>query len=149
MSNVKSRSILTALLGLALALPMAALADRPNLEAGLWAFTNTTTMEGGPMEIPEEESTYQECVTEEDLDDPEFLLEDMDNCEVSDLEMSSGGMSYSMVCEEPEMGMTVTMDSQASFMGDRMEGSMDGKMEGPMGEMTMQVTTEGSRIDDC
>ncbi|MCP1727840.1 hypothetical protein J2T60_001840 [Natronospira proteinivora] len=140
---------LTTLLALALSLPMAALAEQPNLEAGLWSFTNTTTMEGGPMEIPEEENTYQECVTEEDLADPDFLLEDMDNCEVSNLDLSSGGMSYSMVCEEPEVGMTVTMDSEASFMGETMSGTMDGKMEGPMGEMTLHVVTEGERIDDC
>jgi len=132
-----------------MALSFAAYSDTPNIQAGLWETTSTTKIEGAPMEIPEEEITEQQCLHPDDLKEADFLLKDMDDCEVSNLDISSSGMSYSMVCSDDQSGIGVEMDSEVQFMGDRMSGVMNGKMDSPMGELTMTVTHSAKRIGDC
>lgn len=131
------------------ALPFAALADTPNVEPGLWEYTATTAIEGGPISLPPNENVYRQCLTQEDLQEPDFLMSDMDECQISDLQVGRDGMSYNMVCTETESGSSVAMQAEASFLGDRMTGTMNGEMETPMGVMTMVVSQEGRRISDC
>lgn len=141
-----SRIVLAAI-GLLLA-NTAVVAETPDIEPGLWRYVNTTVMEGGAIDRQEQENSHQQCVTESDLEDPDFMLEDVENCEISNRSLSASGMEYTMRCEE-QSGMVVTMDGDIDFFGDRMEGRMTGKMVSPMGEMDMDVTMEAERIGEC
>ncbi len=44
-----------------LVLPLAAVAESPNIEPGQWDFTSTTTVEAD-MPIPDQTETYDECI---------------------------------------------------------------------------------------
>ncbi|MDQ2070073.1 DUF3617 domain-containing protein [Natronospira bacteriovora] len=137
------------LLASLLALPLTLLADTPNVEPGLWEHTSVTRISGAPMEIPEQEYTQQECLTQEELDEPDFFIQEGDGCDFYDQEISSSGMSYTMICSDHEIGTSVRMDASLSFFGDRMEGVMEGEMDSPMGQLTMIVEMSGERIGDC
>lgn len=135
------------LIGLSLlAAPVAA--EQPNMEPGLWQYVNTTVMEGEPMGRQQQERTHQQCVTESDLQDPEFMMEDVQDCEISNRSVSVSSMSYDMRCEQ-QSGMVVDMTADIRFLGERMEGTMTGTMTSPMGEMDMDVSMEAERIGDC
>ncbi|RLK51244.1 uncharacterized protein DUF3617 [Alkalispirillum mobile] len=129
-----------------LALPAMAWADRPNVEPGLWEYTNTTVMEG-EMDMPDHTETTQECITEDDLD-AGIQLHDEDGCEVVDESISSDEVSYRLSCADPQGG-TMEMDMNMQLMGDRMEGKMTGDFETPMGDMRMNMEIVGERIGDC
>lgn len=128
------------------AVPALAWADRPNVEPGLWEFTNTMEMTGA-MDMPGHTETSQECITEEDLD-AGIQLHDEEDCEVLDESISSDQVSYRLVCTDPQGG-SMEMDMTMELMGDRMEGEMTGTAETPMGEMQMNMDMVGERIGDC
>ncbi|WP_406672304.1 DUF3617 domain-containing protein [Natronospira sp.] len=144
------RNILIAIAALLALACSQAQADTPNIEPGMWEHTNVTTFEGGAMGEQEETSTEQECITQEEIDDRDFFaeLDGVEECTITDQNVSSSGMSYSMSCEH-ESGMSVEMDANMSFHGTTMSGEMHGKLVTPMGEMSMKVISEGERIGDC
>lgn len=128
--------------------PVAAFAVTPDVQPGQWEYKNAVSVEG-PMAVPDQSDTYRECVTLEDIEEGEAFLEDMpDECEISNKEMSESGMSYDMVCQQPnDTRMDMSFDMQ--FMGDRVEGKVTGAMETPMGQMNMNIDVEGRRLGDC
>lgn len=135
------------LLGLAvLAAPVSA--EEPNMEAGLWEYVNTTVIEGGPMGRQEQEQTHQQCITESDLAEADFMTENEDNCQISNREQTASSLSYEMSCQD-QSGMSINMVADIRFLGERLEGTMNGSMVSPMGEMDMEVTMQGQRIGEC
>jgi hypothetical protein len=134
---------------LLLALPVTLLADKPNVEPGLWQYTSTTTIEGAPVPIPEEVTTHRECVTEADLKEEDFLLEKGDECDFYELDVRESGMSYKMICSDFESGTSINLDTEMSFHGDRMQGTITGTMDSPMGMLDMHIDVEAERLGDC
>ena len=126
--------------------PLTALAAEPNLQPGEWEFTATTTFPGTPM--PEQKETTRECVTAEDLKDGLTFEVDVEECDVTEMDIREDGMNYSMTCHH-EDGMDMVMDAEMRFLGDRVEGTMDARMTTPMGPMHMRIELEGRRIGDC
>jgi hypothetical protein len=133
------------LAALALCLALPALAAQPNILPGQWEYTNVTRFENMP--IPEQTHTGTECVTRSDIESGEAFVDDAENCEVTNKDLRASGMTYSMVCRE--QGVEVHMDADIRFMGDRAEGTMDARMDGPMGPMRMHIELSGRRIGDC
>lgn len=141
-------SIRFALLSLFACVPLTGFAVTPDVEPGQWEYVNAVSVEG-PMAIPDQRDTYRECVTLEDIERGEAFLEDMpEECEISNKEISASGMSYDMVCQQPNnMRMDMAFDMQ--FMGDRVQGKVTGAMKTPMGNMDMNIDVEGKRVGDC
>ncbi|MDW7748502.1 DUF3617 domain-containing protein [Halomonas sp.] len=135
------------LAGLLLALPLAAVAESPNIEPGQWEFTSTTSVQGD-LPIPDQTETYQECIAQGDIDDEEFsFIEEEEGCELLEHEVTVDGLDYRMVCraEGGEADIVGRMD----FLGERVEGNVDILVDSPVGEMNMTTTMEGRRIGDC
>ncbi len=137
---------------LLLALPLLALsanagADMPNINPGMWEYTNTTSIEG-PQSMPQQTDTHRECVTREDLEQREEMLEVPEDCTLNDVNMDADGVVYSMSCTDP-MGGTMTMDAEMHFHGDRSEGVMRSEIDTPIGTMNMRVEIRGERTGDC
>ncbi|TDR55042.1 uncharacterized protein DUF3617 [Halomonas ventosae] len=135
------------LVGLLLALPLAAVAESPNIEPGQWEFTSTTSVQGD-LPIPDQTETHQECIAQGDIDDEEFsFIEEEEGCELLEHEVTVDGLDYRMVCraEGGEADIVGRMD----FLGERVEGNVDILVDSPAGEMNMTTTMEGRRIGDC
>ena len=132
-----------AVLALCLALP--ALATEPDIRPGQWEYTNITRFENMP--VPDQTHTQTECITRQDIERGGAFLDDVEECEVSDMDMRASGMTYSMICRE--QGVEIHMDADIRFMGDRAEGTMDAHMDSPMGPMRMLIELKGRRIGDC
>jgi hypothetical protein len=123
-------------------------AETPNIRVGQWEYTVTTTLTGAPVSIPPRTDTNTQCLTEEDLNKPLFVMDDMQDCEISDQQSSSSQMSYVMSCAVPEAG-EMRMNVNLQFNGDEMSGTMTGTMQSPVGDMNMTMTHSGKRIGDC
>lgn len=134
---------LPALLTLFLAFPV--LAVQPNIEPGQWEYTNVMRAEGVPM--PEQRSTNRECITIEDVERGAAFVEDAEECEVSNLNLTRDRGSYNMVCTEE--GVEMDMDVDMRFMGTTTEGTIRMDVETPMGPMRMHMELSGRRIGDC
>lgn len=135
------------LAGLLLTLPLAAVAESPNITPGQWEFTSTTSVQGD-MPIPDQTETHQECIAQGDIDDEEFsFIEEEEGCELLEHEVTVDGLDYRMVCraEGGEANIVGRMD----FLGERAEGNVDILVDSPAGEMNMTTTMEGRRIGDC
>jgi hypothetical protein len=128
-----------------LAVPLSALAAQPDLQPGNWEYTNVTRFEGMPM--PDQMHSHTECLTQEDIDRGAALFTETEGCEVTSMDMRSEGVTYSMVCTQE--GMTMNMDGDLRFMGDRANGTVEARMQGPTGPMRMHIKLEGRRIGDC
>ncbi len=131
----------------ALALPMVALAETPNVTPGEWEFVSVTSM-SGDMQIPDQTETERQCITQEELEGAEFgFIEEEEGCELLNQEMSADGLEYSMVCRAE--GGEATIDGEMRFMGEKIEGTVDIFTQSPMGELTMNTVIEGERIGNC
>jgi len=138
------RSLLAAAV---LALPLAAVAETPNIVPGMWEFTSTTSVTG-EVPIPDQSETHQECIAQGDLDDADFqFLEVEEGCELLEHNVSADGVDYRMVCHAE--GGEANIDGRMDFLGERVEGNVDVTVQSPMGEMLMNTVVEGARIGDC
>lgn len=143
------RSVIPFVATLLLIAPLAASADKPNIQPGEWEYKNTTTF-SGDMDIPDQSETTTECVTQEDIDDGLITLDEQDTreCEIRDKQISSDAASYTMACEDPEGG-TMTMSADMQFNGDSAQGTIEGEMTSEMGTIQVETRMEGTRIGDC
>ncbi len=138
------RSLLAAAV---LALPLAAMAETPNITPGLWEFTSTTSVTG-EIPIPDQTDTHQECIAQGDLEDPDFqFLEVEEGCELLEHNVSADGIDYRMICREE--GGEANIDGRMDFLGERVEGDVNVTVQSSMGEMEMNTVVEGARIGDC
>lgn len=138
------RSLLAAAL---LALPLAAVAETPNITPGLWEFTNTTSVTG-EVPIPDQTETHQECIAQGDLTDSDFqFLEVEEGCELVEHNVSADGIDYRMVCHADEGEAHI--DGRMDFLGERVEGNVNVTVQSSMGEMQMNTVVEGERLGDC
>lgn len=131
----------------ALAVPMVALADTPNVTPGEWEFVSVTRI-SGDMDIPDQTETERQCITQEELDSDSFgLIEEEQGCELLSQDMNADGISYSMACSAE--GGQATIEGEMRFMGERIDGDVSILTESPMGELTMNTSIEGERVGDC
>ncbi|MEQ6916602.1 DUF3617 domain-containing protein [Halomonas aquatica] len=135
------------LASLLLALPLAALAESPNIVPGQWEFTSTTSVVGD-LPIPDQTESQQECIAQGDIDDEEFsFIEQEEGCELLDHEVTVDGMDYRMVCRAE--GGEASIIGRMDFLGQRLEGTVDILVDSAAGELRMTTAIEGQRIGDC
>ena len=151
--NTISKNLLLCGAGLAAALPASTWAQNeleefPDIQYGLWETTTTTSMRSDVMNLPENTTTTRDCVTEEDVQEGRAFLQDQDNCEILEQDITSNSMDMVMECAQPESGairMTVSM----KYSGDTSTGTMKGEMDSPMGKMFMDISMDSRRVGDC
>ncbi|MFU8831704.1 MAG: DUF3617 domain-containing protein [Wenzhouxiangella sp.] len=124
-----------------------AVAEEPNINPGLWEYTNTMTFES-EFPIPDQTNTSTECVTAEDVAQGDAFIEEMEGCELTRREMRYDSMDYVMECTAPD-GSSVVMNARMEFHGDSSTGTISGDMETPMGPMKMKAEMDGRRIGEC
>jgi len=133
---------------LLLGLASTAVADEtPNIEAGMWQYNNKVTF-GPEFPLPDQEQSNEECVTAEEIEQGQAFLDDVDECDITHKNVRRDGMDYAMTCTQPD-GSEMTMEASMQFNGDSATGTVNGSMQTPMGEMTMNITMDGRRIGDC
>jgi len=132
----------------AVLLAASAHADEPNIDPGMWETTSTVTMNSEQFSMPPRTETNSECLTAEKIAEGQTFLDDNENCDYTDKDMRADGMDYTMTCKNPD-GSSVEMNASMKFDGDTMDGTVDGVVESPMGEMSMNVEMTGKRIGDC
>lgn len=126
----------------------AALAQKPNMQEGLWETTVKMEMPGMPGGMLPQ--VVRQCYTARDVADPSRTVpqqKDKDNsCEVYDLKATGNTTTWSMRCKPPqEMSGTGTMTySGGSYAGTiRMNMKQDGQA------MTMVQHVTGRRVGPC
>lgn len=130
-----------------LSLPLAALAEAPNLEPGEWEFTSTTKVEGD-FPIPDETDTHRECLTQEAIEEANSaFVQEAEGCEFLEHDGNSERMIYRMACQGE--GGEATVEGEMRYFTDRLEGDMRVETTTPMGDMVMQTTMQGERLGDC
>lgn len=129
-------------------LSTSALADDPNVNPGMWETTSTVTLDSPQFSLPPQTQSSSDCITADDVAQGDAFMEENEECEITNKDIRSDGMSYSMSCNNPD-GSTMAMDAEMSFDGDSMTGTVDGQMESAMGAMTMKVEISGERTGDC
>ncbi|QKK01410.1 MAG: DUF3617 family protein [Pseudomonadota bacterium] len=133
---------------LLLGLASTAVADEtPNIEPGMWQYNNKVTF-GPEFPLPDQEQSNEECVTAEEIEQGQAFLDDVDECDITHKNVRRDGMDYAMTCTQPD-GSEMTMEASMQFNGDSATGTVNGSMQTPMGEMTMNITMDGRRIGDC
>lgn len=123
-----------------------ALAETPNLQPGLWAYTSNTSIEG-PMNIPPQTNSNQECLTQEKLDKGIDVLNIHESCNVTQADIKRDRVDYAASCNME--GMTMMFKGYANFHGNRLEGKMTSDMNSPLGPMVMKTDYQGERIGEC
>lgn len=118
-----------------------------NLEPGQWEFASHTTVEGD-MQIPDQNDTQQQCLTQEEIDEASIIMVDeRDECELVEMDSRADGMTYRMECQGE--GADATISGEMHFSGDRAEGTMLVESMTPAGELVMNTRIEGRRVGDC
>lgn len=125
---------------------MSAQAETPNLNPGLWSYTNITTVQG-PVSLPPHQETNQQCVTQQDLDKGIDVLEIPEDCTITRADIQRDRVDYSANCKM--QGMQTQLVGHATFHGDHMKGQMSSNMDTPMGKMTMQMDYQAQRLGGC
>ena len=135
---------------LLLALPGALLAAAPDIQPGQWEYTNTTGMSFGGSAMPPQQHVHRECLTQADLQElSPFDTGEMGECTLTRQEQSASRLRYEITCQDPASGGTYTLQGDIRLQGTRMEGTLNGKMDTPMGPATLEIALKGQRIGDC
>lgn len=159
-------------LGLAVPVLLVSAAEKLNVKPGLWEITSETRMAGMPP-LPKEllemmtaeqreamqaaikaqsedgpiRDTSQECVTQEDLENP-FNAEDLENCEQTVVNSSATRQEFRLVCTGERAG-------EGSFRintptPETMAGDFDLKVSNGADTMTITAKMEGKWLKaDC
>jgi hypothetical protein len=122
------------------------LAETPNLQPGLWSYTNSSTIEG-PMSIPPQTTSNQECLKQEDLDKGVDMLDIPQKCTVTKADIFRDSTDFAATCDMG--GLTSLYKGHASFHGDHLKGKMRSEMNTPLGKVIMNMDFKAKRIGEC
>lgn len=139
------KSLPILLVAVALSTPSAA--QDLDIDPGQWETSTTISIKSEQFSMPPRTNTQQDCITPERIREGFSFLEENEDCDVTDRDVRSDGMNYTMVCPNP--GGTMTMNFDMEFNGDSMSGRITGQFESQMGAMEMNGEVTGSRIGDC
>lgn len=151
--NITTMRNTTGIIALAATLSLPAYAETdsqefPDVRYGMWETTTVTSMRSDAMNLPESTNTTSACVTEDDVREGRAFLQDQDECEILEQDITSTSMDMTMICAQPDAGeirMTVSM----KYSGDTATGVMEGEMDSPMGKMFMTIKMDSRRTGDC
>ena len=121
-------------------------AETPNLQPGLWANTNVTTIEGA-VSVPQQTTNNQECLTQKQLDKGVDMLNIPEQCSLSQVDISRDQADFAATCNMA--GMTSVYQGHTDFNGNSLKGSMRSETDTPMGVMLMTMAFTAERVGDC
>ena len=122
------------------------LAQTPNLKPGMWAYTNTTTIEG-PVTIAPQITSNQECMKQKDLNKGVGMLNIPKQCSITKVDIFHDGTQFAASCNFS--GITAVYQGHAAFHGDHLEGKMTSETDTPLGKMIMDMNFTAKRIGSC
>ncbi len=134
---------LLAVLALA-SVPLTVAAASLDINPGLWETTMTRT---NPMTGAPTTETSTECVREESFD-PRQLMEDTENCQLTDESLAGDTLTFTMQCSI-QGGAQATMEG--TFQTDGQTGTGNMTMNMNMAGMSMSMTGNwtAKRVGDC
>jgi hypothetical protein len=134
------KHVLYALAGL-LTLAVPAMAAEHPQKAGKWQTKVEMEMPGMPMKMPP--MTFDVCVTEEDLEDPQKSVpqDPKSDCKVGDYKIDGNSASWTIDCPKQKMKGS----GHAEYSGDSYKAVMDMTM----GEQAMKMTYTGKWLGEC
>lgn len=139
-------AVFTAMLTGALVFSSTAHAEAPNINPGFWQHKTSMSLQG-PMNMPAQVTTDQECITQADIDKGADIIDLPSGCSITQMDIRRDNMDYGMQCDM--QGLKADFTGTMRFNGDQMDGSMRSDVDTPMGKMTMQMETQAQRIGDC
>ncbi len=134
------------ILSSALLVAVPVLAETPNLQPGLWSYTNTTSIEG-PMSVAPQTARNQECLTQEDLNKGVEMLNIPKQCTITRADISRDSADYAATCDIS--GMKSLYKGHTDFHGDHLQGHMQGETDTPLGKMLMKMDFTARRVGEC
>ena len=118
-----------------------AAAETSPQKAGKWQTKIEMEMPGMPVKLPP--MTFETCVTEEDLNDPQKSVpnDPKSDCKVGDYKVDGKTVSWTMDCPKQQMKGTgeITYD----------ETSFSGSMKMKVGEQVMNSKYSGKWLGEC
>ena len=133
--------VLAVLLAVAVILPAAA-ADTPHPQKpGKWQVKMQMEMPNMPVKMPP--FTWEICLTEEDLKDPQKAVpnDPKNKCDVADYKVDGNTVTWTINCPKQDMKGT----GEITYTDD----SYSGKMDMTVGEQEMSTKYSGKWIGEC
>ena len=126
-----------------LALSTAAVAGDAKMQPGMWEYTMKMEMPGMPVAMPPQ--TFQNCMTQQDIDRGDYSSNprDKSKCEVKNMKREPGKVSYDVVCTG-ERKMTGHYDFTLGTTSMSGGGTMN--MDGGQ---VMKQNFSAKRVGDC
>lgn len=136
----KSLVVLAVLFALAVVAPAGAEGAHPQ-KPGKWQIKLQMEMPNMPVKMPP--FTWEVCLTEEDLKDPQKAVpnDPKSKCEVSDYEVNGNKVTWSIECKQQNMKGT----GEITFSDD----SYTGKMDMTVGDQSMTTKYSGKWLGEC
>jgi hypothetical protein len=120
--------------------------EKPNIQAGLWSYTHTTTMEGA-INLPPQTTTAEECFTQKSLDKGVDMLNIPKSCTINSIVMTHEQADFDATCLLA--GLNANYAGHVNFNGNQLDGRMTSQSQTPLGLMVMKVNFVGKRIASC
>lgn len=122
------------------------LAETPNLQPGLWAYDTVSTIEG-PLNLPPQNTSNQECLTQEDLNKGVDMLNIPEQCQLTQTDIAHDRADFAATCMMG--GMSSIYKGHTLFKGDHLDGMMRSETDTPLGKMIMNMTFKAKRVGGC
>ena len=130
-------------LALVLTIPPVVSADEFLVPAGKWQSTVTTTNSFMPTPMTR---THTDCRTETRFD-PAVMMKDAEDCQLTEKDVDGNVLTFTMVCRVEEGNLTGK--GRYELKDDRLEGSMNMKMDMEGQSMDMKMVFNSQRLGDC
>lgn len=122
------------------------MAETPNLQPGLWAYDTVSTIEG-PLNLPPQNTSNQECLTQDDLNKGVDMLNIPEQCQLTQTDISHERADFAATCMMA--GMSSVYKGHTLFNGDQLNGMMRSETDTPLGKMIMNMTFKAKRVGGC
>jgi hypothetical protein len=118
--------------------------DGVTIEPGLWEVSTTMTTPMSPKPLIQ---TEQECIKDSKISPQDIAPSDNGECSMSDINVSSNTLSWSMQCNTPGGAM----NGQGAFesKGDSGSGNMTMNMNIEGQSFSMEMVWKGHRVGSC
>lgn len=119
--------------------------DGIKITPGKWRITMTSQM---PMMPQPRTKTSEECIARDTLS-PEMLMENAEQCELTDIQIDGNKVTWQMSCNNPQGEGDFGAQGMLDVNGDTLQGRMDIAMTVNGQSMNASMDWAGQRIGDC
>jgi hypothetical protein len=122
--------------------------DHVNLQPGNWQVTMAMEMEGVAAVGAMPPTVLNHCIKPEDVKDPKTIAEGNQSkdrhCQVSDVKVENGKVSYGFTCDRGTTGQ-----SEITYSGTSYEGTIVMTVAAGAKPMKLTQHVKGKRLGDC